>query len=101
MNYGIIVWVAVGALAGWLATILDRRHSWRARIRSVAIGTVGAVAGGILGRDGVATRGFFGADSDNGGVLGTAFVALLGAGALLGIVKLFSAGNRRALDRES
>jgi len=97
--YGITVWVVVGALVGWGATVLTRMVSSRARMRSMILGIVGAVAAGFLASGGVMTRGFFGTDSDSGGLMGNAFVALLGSAALLAIVQLFVRDDRDALHR--
>src|SRR4051812_34576286 len=79
-SYSIILWMVIGALAGWLAA---RRRCTRARLRRhvhvpvdvgcVVAGMIGAVTGGALVE--LALR-----DNPNTlGVLASLFVALLGA----------------------
>jgi uncharacterized membrane protein YeaQ/YmgE (transglycosylase-associated protein family) len=80
----IIVWLVVGGLIGWVASMLMGTDGRQGIVLNVVVGIVGAVLGGWL------FSGVFGAGSINQGdfsVAGLA-VSLLGAIILLFIVKL-------------
>jgi uncharacterized membrane protein YeaQ/YmgE (transglycosylase-associated protein family) len=47
--HGIIVWIIVGAVAGWLAGILFRRGGF-GLVGDIVVGIVGAFVGGWLAR---------------------------------------------------
>lgn len=54
---GIISWIVLGALAGWLASIITGRNERQGCIGNIAVGIVGAFVGGavfrVLGGSGV------------------------------------------------
>ena len=87
-NYGIIMWIVVGALAGWVGSMIMGTNARQGGLLNVLFGVVGAVLGGFI------TRNFFGNYAGNNGFLASFGVALLGACVLIGAVKLIS-GNRR------
>jgi uncharacterized membrane protein YeaQ/YmgE (transglycosylase-associated protein family) len=54
---GVIAWVILGALAGWVASIITGRNKRMGCIANIVAGVVGALIGGflmnILGRTGI------------------------------------------------
>jgi uncharacterized membrane protein YeaQ/YmgE (transglycosylase-associated protein family) len=43
----LITWIVIGAIAGWLATLVLRNHRW-STMASIGLGLIGAIVGGIL-----------------------------------------------------
>lgn len=83
-SYGIILWIIVGALAGWVGSIIMGTNAKQGSILNIVVGIVGAVIGGFI------TRAVFGDSAGNNGLFASFGVALLGACVLIGIVKLVS-----------
>lgn len=80
---GIISWIILGALAGWIASKIMNTNESMGGIANIAVGIVGALIGGSI-------MNFFnksGVDSLN---LYSLFVALLGSIILLAIIKAIS-----------
>ncbi|MGQ0504113.1 MAG: GlsB/YeaQ/YmgE family stress response membrane protein [Myxococcaceae bacterium] len=86
--YGIIMWIVIGALAGWIGSKIMGTDAAQGGIANILIGVVGAVVGGFV------TRTFFGDSTSNNGFFASFLVALLGAVVLIGIWKAV-AGRRR------
>jgi len=88
---GIIVWLIIGGVVGWLASIVMRRDGSQGIILNIVVGIVGAMLGGWL------IGPLVGAPSINSGVLsiGTFLVSFLGAVILLAIVNLISRNRVR------
>jgi uncharacterized membrane protein YeaQ/YmgE (transglycosylase-associated protein family) len=88
---GIIVWLIVGGVVGWLASIVMRRDGSQGIFLNIVVGIVGAMLGGWL------IGPLVGAPSINSGVLsiGTFLVSFLGAVVLLAIVNLISRNRVR------
>lgn len=81
---GILAWIVLGLLAGWLAGKLSRGRGYGC-IADVLLGLLGSVIGGW-----VCTKlGIFG-----GGFLFSLAAATLGAVILVAIVHLFTGGSR-------
>jgi uncharacterized membrane protein YeaQ/YmgE (transglycosylase-associated protein family) len=78
---GIILWLIVGGLIGWIASIIMGTNAQQGIILNVVVGIVGAVIGGwLLGP-------LLGAGSINAGISVMGFVvSLIGAIILLAIV---------------
>jgi len=79
---GILSWIVVGALAGWLASMAMGKNAQMGALANIGVGIVGAIiAGYILGMFGI------------GGVTGinvySILVATLGAIALLYVLGMF------------
>jgi len=92
-SLGILLWVAVGTLAGAAATaFLKPRRGTRAPAltTSITVGVVGAFLAGAL------TRGYFGSQTDER-ILVNLMVAFLGSAVALGIVALFRSPGAKAL----
>jgi uncharacterized membrane protein YeaQ/YmgE (transglycosylase-associated protein family) len=82
----IVLWIVIGAVAGWIAGELMRGHGFGV-IGNIIVGIVGAVIGGLI---------FDALDIGVGlGVLGSLLMALIGAVILLFLLGLF--GRSRAL----
>ncbi|MGH8053706.1 MAG: GlsB/YeaQ/YmgE family stress response membrane protein [Stenotrophomonas sp.] len=78
---GIIIWLIVGGVVGWLASLIMRRDAQQGIILNVVVGIVGAMLAGFL----------FSGGSIGGGISIRSFLlSLLGAVILLAIVNLFT-----------
>jgi uncharacterized membrane protein YeaQ/YmgE (transglycosylase-associated protein family) len=83
---GIIIWLIVGGIVGWLASLVMRTDAQQGILLNIVVGIVGAFIGGLI----------FSGGSINQGVTVTSFiVSLLGAIILLAIVNLFRRGSIR------
>jgi uncharacterized membrane protein YeaQ/YmgE (transglycosylase-associated protein family) len=86
----IIIWLAVGGIIGWLASVIMKRDAQQGILLNIAVGIVGAMIGGWL------VGPLLGAGSINDGFSVTSFVvSLIGAVILLFIVNLFTRGRAR------
>lgn len=79
-----IIWLVVGGIIGWLASIVMRTDAQQGIILNVVVGIIGSFLGGLL----------FGARL-GGGTLGGLISAFLGAVILLAIVNLVTRGRVR------
>ncbi len=91
-SYGIIMWLVIGTLAGWIASKIMGTDARQGAIGNVVVGVVGAALGGFL------TRAFFGGAGAAGrGFFASLLVATLGAVVLLAIYRaVMSARTRTA-----
>jgi uncharacterized membrane protein YeaQ/YmgE (transglycosylase-associated protein family) len=80
MTHGILAWLLIGAIAGWLAGVVMRGGGF-GLLADIAIGIVGAFMGGWL-------SGVLGI-SLGGGLIASIVTATLGAIVLLFVVRLF------------
>ena len=89
MNF--IIWLVVGGIVGWLASLIMKTDAQQGIILNVVVGIVGAMIGGWV------ISPFVGAGTVNQGdfSLGGLFVSLVGAVILLGVVNLFRRGKVR------
>jgi uncharacterized membrane protein YeaQ/YmgE (transglycosylase-associated protein family) len=78
---GIISWVILGALAGWLASLITGQSRRMGCLANIVVGIVGAIIGGWI-------VSFFGGAGVTGFNLPSLLVAILGAVVLLVIVGL-------------
>ncbi|HEY2000577.1 GlsB/YeaQ/YmgE family stress response membrane protein [Paraburkholderia sp.] len=83
MEHGIIAWLIIGAIAGWLAGVLVKGGGF-GLIVDIIVGIVGAFIGGWLA--GVLHI------SLGGGWIGSIITAVIGAVILLFIIRLFRRG---------
>ena len=84
---GIIVWLIVGGVVGWLASLIMRTDGQQGIILNIVVGIVGAViAGLILGRGNI---------NESGLSVSTFLWSLLGAVILLAVVNLVRRGSVR------
>jgi uncharacterized membrane protein YeaQ/YmgE (transglycosylase-associated protein family) len=83
-THGIIGWILIGLIAGWLAGTIARGRGFGC-ITDVVLGLVGAVIGGwIFSSVGIATFGF----------LGSLAAATVGAVLLVAVARLFAGDGR-------
>ena len=83
----IIIWLVVGGICGWLASMIMRTDAQQGIILNIVVGIVGAVIAGLL----------FGVNMNAGSPLDiSSFLwSLLGAIVLLAIVNLIRRGTVR------
>ncbi|WP_325095258.1 GlsB/YeaQ/YmgE family stress response membrane protein [Burkholderia contaminans] len=77
--HGLIIWLVIGAIAGWLAGALVKGGGFGLLV-DIVVGILGAVIGGWLA--GLLGIGF-------SGILGSIVIALIGAVILLLVIRLF------------
>ena len=84
---GFIVWLIVGGIIGWLASLIMRTDAQQGIILNIVVGIVGAVIAGLI----------FGGGSINDTPLDLTNIlwSLLGAVILLAIVNLIRRGSVR------
>jgi uncharacterized membrane protein YeaQ/YmgE (transglycosylase-associated protein family) len=80
-SYGIIMWIVIGALAGWLASKIMGTDARQGGVANIVVGVIGAIVGGFL------TQLAFGDSRSNNGFIASLLVALLGSVVVLGIYK--------------
>lgn len=82
----IIVWLVIGGIVGWLASLIMRTDAQQGILLNIVVGIIGAFLAGLVVSGG----------SINEGITLTSFiVSLLGAIVLLAIVNLFRRGSVR------
>ena len=87
-----IVWLLVGALIGWLASMVMRTDAQQGGLLNIVVGIVGAMLGGFL----LPLLGFGGSTINNNDFsVSGLFVAFVGAVILLAIVNLAQRGRVR------
>jgi len=88
MNF--IIWLVVGGIVGWLASIVMKTDAQQGIILNVVVGIVGAMLGGWL------LAPLFGATTINQDALNlpALLVSFLGAIILLAIVKMIRGASR-------
>ena len=78
---GILSWIVLGGLAGWLASIVTKRNDQMGCISNIVAGIVGAFVGGWV-------FSLFGGGSVTGFNLPSLLVAFVGAVIVLGLMNL-------------
>jgi len=88
---GIILWLIIGGVVGWLASIVMRRDGSQGIFLNIVVGIIGAMLGGWL------IGPLVGAPSINSGVIsiGSLLVSFIGAVILLAIVNLITRSRVR------
>ena len=82
---GIIIWLVVGGICGWLASLIMRTDAQQGILLNIVVGIVGAVIAGLL----------FGANINDGITVESFLYSLIGAVILLAIVNLIRRGSVR------
>ncbi len=84
---GIIIWLIIGGVIGWLASMIMRTDAQQGILMNIVVGIVGAFIGGMI---------FARGDINNAPLTVTSFiVSLIGAVILLAIVNLIRRGSVR------
>jgi uncharacterized membrane protein YeaQ/YmgE (transglycosylase-associated protein family) len=84
---GLILWLVIGGIIGWLASMVMRTDAQQGIVLNVVVGIIGAFIGGLI---------FAGGSINNAPLTLTSFlVSLLGAIILLAIVNLVRRGAVR------
>lgn len=89
MNF--IIWLVVGGVIGWLASILMKTNDQQGMFLNVVVGVVGAMLGGWL----ISPLVGVGTINQSNFSLGAMLVSFVGAAILLAIVNLFRRGSAR------
>ena len=82
---GIIIWLIVGGIVGWLASLIMKRDAQQGIILNVVVGIVGALLAGWIFDGGI----------NEAITIRTFLFSIVGAVILLAIVNLFSRGKLR------
>lgn len=78
---GIIGWLVIGALAGWIGSKITGNNARMGIFANIIVGIIGAFIGGFL-------MGFIGSHGVTGFNLWSLFVAVIGATVLLWLINL-------------
>ena len=87
----LIVWLIVGGIIGWVASMIMRTNAQQGILMNVVVGIVGAFLAGLLLSPFLGT----GTINDSNFSIASMLVSLGGAVILLGIVNLFRRGRVR------
>ena len=82
----LIIWLVIGGVIGWLASIVMNRNAQQGIFLNVIVGIIGAFIGGFL----IAPLLGTGTINQNDFSLTSLLASFLGAVVLLGIVNLFT-----------
>ena len=80
MLVNLVLWIILGGIAGWIASMIMHRDSQMGAVANIVVGIVGAIIGGFLFN-------LIGLPGDTGFNIWTLLVAVVGA-----VVLLFLAG---------
>lgn len=81
ITWGIIGWVVLGGIAGWIASKIMRTDAQMGIGLNIVVGIIGGLLGGFL-------LTAIGVDVAGGGLIFSMLTAIFGASLLLGIVRL-------------
>jgi uncharacterized membrane protein YeaQ/YmgE (transglycosylase-associated protein family) len=81
---GILGWILIGALAGWIGSKLMGTDARQGGLANIVIGVIGALVGGFV------TRRIFGDNPGNNGLIASFGVALLGSCLVIFVWKAIS-----------
>jgi len=85
VEMSIIVWIILGAIAGWIASMIMGKNAQMGALANIVVGIVGALLGGFI-------MNAFGAQGVTGFNLPSLLVAVMGAAVLLFLVGLVRRG---------
>lgn len=80
LSLGIIGWIIIGGLAGWIGSKIMKTDASQGILLNIVVGIIGGVLGGWL-------LGAFGVDVESAGFIFSFLTCLLGACILLFLVK--------------
>ena len=87
LGLGIIGWIIIGGLAGWIASKIKGTDAQQGLLLNIVVGVVGGLLGGWL-------LSLFGVDVAGGGLIFSFLTCLLGAVILLTIVNMVTGRSR-------
>ena len=87
----LIIWLVVGGVIGWLASLIMRTDAQQGVLLNVVVGIVGAMLGGWL----ISPLVGVGTINQSTFSIGALVVSLVGAVILLAVVNLFRRGSMR------
>lgn len=79
MEMGIIAWIILGALSGWIASMITGNDARMGAVANIVVGIIGAFIGGLIFR-------FLGGQGVTGFNIWSALVSIVGAVVLLLII---------------
>lgn len=79
MLVNLILWIILGAAAGWIASVVMKRDGQMGALANIVVGILGAMLGGFLFNT-------LGLTGDTGFNLWTLFVAIIGSVVLLFLI---------------
>jgi len=82
---GFIIWIVIGGIVGWLASLVMRTDAQQGVLLNIVVGIVGAFIAGLI----------FGGSINSGITVWTFITSLIGAIILLAIVNLIRRGTVR------
>ncbi|MFE3446805.1 GlsB/YeaQ/YmgE family stress response membrane protein [Nocardia sp. NPDC059180] len=88
LGIGIVAWIIIGGLAGWIASKIMKTDAQQGILLNIVVGIVGGLLGGFV-------LWLVGVDVESAGWFFSFFTCLAGACILLYLVKLFT-GRRSA-----
>jgi len=80
---GWLAWIIVGAISGWLASLVMKTNRQQGLLIDIVVGIVGAFIGGLVFNQ-------FGSAGVTGFNIWSVFVAFTGAVILLGLIRVVS-----------
>lgn len=80
---GLISWIIIGALAGWIASMLTGRNKNMGALANIIVGIIGGLIGGFI-------MNIFGGSGITGFNIWSLLVSVLGAVVLLAIINAVS-----------
>lgn len=83
----LILWIIFGGLVGWIASMIMKTNAQQGILANIVVGIVGALLGGFVASA-------LGIGAISGFNFSSFLIALLGAVALLWIVKMFTGSAR-------
>ncbi|HEV2867647.1 MAG TPA: GlsB/YeaQ/YmgE family stress response membrane protein [Allosphingosinicella sp.] len=86
MLWYVLIWLVLGGLVGWIASIVMRTDAQQGIILNVAVGIAGALIGALI---------FYRGDILRPVTMESFIVALLGSILLLALINLFRRGSLR------
>lgn len=85
---GIIAWIVLGALAGWIGSMIMGTDAEQGALGNIVVGIIGAFLGGMA-------MGLIGQEGVNGLNIRSVIVAIVGACIALGIYRALSGRTHR------
>lgn len=90
-NMHFIIWIVIGGVLGWLASIVMRTNAQQGLFLNVVVGIIGAVLGGFILAPMIGT----GTINDGDYSIASLGVSFVGAVILLAVVNLLRRGRTR------